>query len=148
MERLDKIKMAIDKGITCDPITGKVYGVKGKELISKSKGYANIVMTNDYKRLSLRAHQFIYYIATGKIVDEIDHINGVRDDNRIENLREVTQSQNQRNRVNAKGYYWNKQNKKWHSSINNNGIIYLGSFTTEQEAHQAYLDAKKIYHKI
>jgi hypothetical protein len=148
MERLEKIKMAIEKGITCNPETGKVYGVKGKELINKVKGYIYISITENKKINRLRAHQFIYYIATGKIVEQIDHINGVRDDNRIENLREVTKSQNQRNRVNAKGYYWNKQNKKWHSSINNNGIIYLGSFNTEQEAHEAYLDAKKIYHKL
>lgn len=148
MERLDKIKLAIEKGITCDPVTGKVYGVKGKELKSKVDGYNKIVMTKDYKGFHLLSHQFIYYIATGKIVDCIDHINGIKDDNRIENLREVTIQQNTFNTT-SKGCNWHISRNKWRAQIHKNGKnIHLGYFNTEEEAHQSYLDAKKIYHNI
>jgi hypothetical protein len=149
MTRLEKIELAIEKGYTCDPITGKVYGVRGKEIKGKCKGYIIIHLRKDYESFFLLLHQFIYYCVHKEIVEQIDHINGVRDDNRIENLRAVTQSQNQRNRVNAKGYCWHKQNKKWQSQIKIDGKTKsLGYFQTEQEAHQAYLDAKEIYHII
>jgi hypothetical protein len=45
----------------------------------------------------------------------------------------------------GKGYYWNKQNQKWHDQIHVGGRegkhIYLGSFSTEEEARTAYLEA-------
>lgn len=79
----------------------------------------------------------------------IDHINGNRIDNRVENLRITTQRENQFNRPNAKGYCWIGENKKWRAQIRLNGkIIYLGLYDTEEEAHQAYLRAKPIYHII
>ena len=150
MNRQEKIQIAIDKGITCDVNTGKVYGMMGNELICKSShGYLTINMQNNKKIYILYQHHFIYFVATGKIVNEIDHINGIRDDNRIDNLREVTRQQNHFNRTKAKGYTWHKKANKWSSQIFLNGEnINLGLFDTEVEAHQAYLDAKKIYHQI
>lgn len=150
MNRLQKIQMAIEKGITCDVDTGKVYGVRGKELITKDQdGYLTINLRNPEKNYHLRQHQFIYYVATGKIVEQIDHINGDKVDNRIVNLREVTNQQNQHNQTKAKGYSWKKINNKWQSRIGLNGkVIHLGLFDTEIEASQAYLNAKKIYHII
>jgi hypothetical protein len=48
-----------------------------------------------------------------------------------------------------KGVCWNKRSKKWQSSISvNRKTIYLGVFENPEFAHQAYLDAKKIYHAI
>ena len=146
MNREDKIKMAIEKGITCDPITGKVYGVTGKELSAKLNGYTMIVMKEDNKRVPLYAHQFVYYCAHKKIVAQIDHINRDRSDNRIENLRETNYDDNAKNKV-GKGYCY--RNGKYEAGIRTDKVTkYLGSFNTEQEAHQAYLDAKKIYHNI
>jgi hypothetical protein len=47
----------------------------------------------------------------------------------------------------AKGYTWNKPAKKWMAQINlNKKHMYLGCFDTEEEARNAYLEAKKIYH--
>ena len=80
---------------------------------------------------------------------QVDHINGIRHDNRLENLRLVTNQQNSFNATNTKGYSWNKLSNKWQSQIYiNNKQIYLGCFEFEEEAHQAYLEAKKIHHKI
>ena len=63
-------------------------------------------------------------------------------------MRVVTSQQNQFNR-DAKGYCWDKQNKKWLAHIKiNNKYIHLGRYDNEDEAQQAYLKAKKKYHVI
>ena len=78
-----------------------------------------------------------------------DHINHITLDNRESNLRIVTCQQNQFNQRNPKGYYWHKIKKKYIARIKLNGkIIQLGRFLTPDEAHNAYLEAKKKYHKI
>ena len=80
---------------------------------------------------------------------QVDHRNGIRHDNRLDNLRLVTPQQNQHNHTKAKGYSWNKQHNKWHAGIYlDRRKIHLGLFDVESEARQAYLDAKIIYHKI
>jgi hypothetical protein len=80
---------------------------------------------------------------------QVDHINGVKHDNRLENLRLVTHQQNHFNETKAKGYCWNKHANKWMAYIAlDRRKIHLGLFTVEEDARQAYLDAKIIYHKI
>ena len=78
----------------------------------------------------------------------IDHVDGDKSNNRIENLRIVTNQQNQFNRKQAKGYSWHKKAKKWRAQIRINGKNnkYLGFFETEEEAREAYLKAKEMYH--
>jgi hypothetical protein len=149
MTRQEKINLAIEKGYTCNVETGKVYSRFGREINYKFyTGYKVINLKIDKKDYKLLQHQFIYYVATNKIVEQIDHINGDRADNRIINLREVTNQQNSFNQK-AKGYHWNKNANKWESQIGLNGkSIGLGYFDTELEARQAYLEAKKIYHII
>ena len=79
---------------------------------------------------------------------EIDHINRIPDDNRIENLRVVTKQENQFNRI-VKGYCWDKQAQKWKASISVNGKdIFLGNFDYETDARLARVTAKKKYHII
>lgn len=150
MTREEKIEMAIEKGITCDINTGKVYGIKGNEIIAKKSGYITISFRDTRKKqYQFMAHQLIFYKKYGKVVEEIDHINGVRDDNRIKNLREVTRQQNQHNRTTAKGYSFDKNSKKWCARIGyNKKCIHLGYFDKEEDARDAYLSAKNIYHVI
>ncbi len=87
---------------------------------------------------------------------EIDHINGVRDDNKICNLREATKAQNQHNRKHwsrktssiFKGVSWHKVTGKWVADIQvNKRRIHLGLFNTEIEAHRAYVVAASKLHK-
>jgi hypothetical protein len=112
----------------------------------KIENYINISIN----KTRYKAHRLIWIYHHGKIGDfQIDHINGNRIDNRIENLRLVTHQENHFNQTKAKGYTWNKINKNWRAQININGTHYnLGSFNTEEEARQAYLEAKERYHII
>ena len=85
--------------------------------------------------------------------DQIDHINRNRSDNRIANLREVTNKQNlqnagkySHNTSGHPGVYWHKQGPKWRAQITHNyKDIHLGYFTTLEEALSARKAAEKLY---
>ena len=143
MTRLEKCELLKSKGYFYNPDTGKIYGSLGKELISKDKdGYIKL-------RYNLRSHHFAWYWVYGNSDFKLlDHINQIKDDNRICNLRIVTQQQNKYN-TEYKGYSWDKKNNKWQSVIRINGKqTHLGRFNTEEEARNTYLTAKTKYHKI
>lgn len=86
--------------------------------------------------------------------DQIDHINGIRSDNRIENLREATSAQNQQNRSlchNSKSGYpgvrWAERRRKWQAVIKTGGrTTHLGSFTNIEDAIAARAKAKAESH--
>lgn len=87
----------------------------------------------------------------------IDHINGDRADNRIENLRDVPHAHNIQNVKRAAksnknssllGAHWFPRRGKWKSSIRANGKTYhLGYFNSDEEAHRAYVTAKRKLHE-
>ena len=152
MNRIDKINEFIRKGYTVDFKTGKIFK-NGKEMGSKTKrGYIHLGTRLNGKPIKLRAHHFVYYCYNGQDIPEglfIDHINGIRDDNRITNLRVVTNQENHFNRTTTKGYYWSKHHQKYKTQIMIDGkSINLGSYETEEEARTAYLEAKKQHHII
>ena len=101
-----------------------------------------------YLRHRLLAYAFLNLdIENSKIC--IDHIDGDRLNNNINNLRIVNHQQNCFNRTTAKGYTYNRQTDKYIAYIcRDYKTIYLGTYDTEEEAHQAYLQAKIIYHPI
>jgi hypothetical protein len=152
MTREEKCKLAIEKGFTYDSKTGFVYNKKNKLIKGiNSKGYNQITITFNNKTISLLAHQFAWYVVNKECVEQIDHINGIRNDNRICNLRSVTHQQNNWNQVNAKGFYkiFHNNSIYYISSICvNKKRVYLGCYSTEQEARNTYLQAKEKYHKF
>jgi hypothetical protein len=149
MTREEKCKLAIERGYTYDPETGAVYGKHGKEINQTHLGYIRITLFYNNKFYKVFAHQFAWYVTYKECVECLDHINSIRSDNRICNLRSITQHQNLLNNKKAKGYSWAKDHKKWKSMIKyNNEQIFLGYYNSEQEARNAYLAAKEIYHKI
>ena len=149
MNREDKIKLAIEKGITCNPETGEIFSKYRKVNGSKhKKGYLTLSIRSNGIRYKILIHQFIYYWVYKKVVDYIDHINRDKSDNRISNLRSVSNKENMWNK-DVKGYSWCKDRKKYRAQININGINKnLGRFNTKGEAKQAYLEAKQKYHQI
>lgn len=85
---------------------------------------------------------------------EIDHINGVRTDNRIANLRQATHQQNSCNKrrfsnntSGVKGVTWHRHKQKWQAQIQSHGKnTYLGSFDRIEDAAEAYKRAAVTRH--
>ena len=149
-------------------IDGKVYIVKlnrfGVEVKSgrftpitfgDCKGYNRCEILIDGRRVGILEHRLVWKLAhpDWDIFDTspdnlIDHYNRNRRDNSLENLHVVTSQQNAFN-TDAKGYCWDKMAGKWRAKIYlNNKSIHLGYFENEEDAHNAYLAAKAIYHII
>lgn len=86
--------------------------------------------------------------------DQIDHINRVRGDNRISNLRVADNSKNQanaslqkNNNSGVRGVYWNNASNKWHAQIYADGKKrHLGFFDNLGDASAAYCEAARAYH--
>lgn len=103
----------------------------------------------------LYAHRIVWAMHKGEYPKIfIDHINGMRGDNRIENLRDVSVATNSRNERKARSSNKSSQllgvqrnHSAWQACITTNGIRKcLGTFKTPEEAHRAYLEAKRKMH--
>jgi hypothetical protein len=114
-------------------------------------GYLNIQVNGKIYKV----HRLAWLYVFGYFPEnQIDHINRIRTDNRIENLREVSQSCNMKNSKiqsnntsGVRGVYWNKQKKKWKAYIQDQKRkqIFLGYFTSLLEAAQARYEAELKY---
>ena len=146
MTRIEKIKIAIERGIRYDRNTGIIYGIKG-EIRPSNGDYVRINLSKNGKKFSLLGHHFAYYLEYG-IIDMIDHIDTDKTNNKISNLRVITKQKNAFN-TKAKGYTFCKRSNKFMAQIMVDGKHKsIGYYNTPEEARQAYLDAKKIYHII
>ena len=122
-------------------VKGRVAGYHNQH------GYILIALNN----VRYRAHRLAWVYVYGSIPNhlDIDHINGVRDDNRVENLRLVTVQQNMMNNTVARGYRYRAKNNNYEAFLGVDGRrVYLGVFPTAHQARRAYLEAKQIYHVI
>ena len=98
------------------------------------------------------AHRLVWLYKHGTMpINEIDHINHNRADNRLKNLRDVNKAINQQNKTKSHsnnkhgflGVSFDIRANKWYARINHK---YLGTFNTAQLAHEAYLNAKRKLH--
>jgi HNH endonuclease len=100
---------------------------------------------------SVSAHRVAYAIFHGVWPDHVDHINGDRADNRIENLRSVTRTENNRNcrisKSNKSGFtgvFFASERMRWLAYIGVAGKrIDLGAFTTQSDAVAARKSAEQ-----
>jgi hypothetical protein len=101
--------------------------------------------------LNVSAHRVIWKMHTGKEPTEIDHINGDRTDNRMENLRAASRVANSRNlglarnnRSGATGVHWGAREEKWIVRIKVAGHYWhIGSFTELAAAIKARKSAQE-----
>lgn len=116
-------------------VAGKVAGyLSGKYLFVRYEGKAYAL------------HKVVYEMHFGSIETPVDHIDQNKLNNRIENLRAATKSQNEANTgkrsTNTSGYkgvYWLKNANKWRAKIDHNKKqIHIGLFTDKNAAAIAY----------
>jgi len=141
-----------------------MFDYKNGQLIAKTKSkfreigdVVGSLNSNGYLVASVkskihRVHRLIFLWHHGFMPEQVDHINGVRCDNNIQNLRQATSSQNNQNRKATsksgfKGVHWHKQSKKWVASIcMNRKSVHLGSYATKEDAAKVAIDARKNIH--
>ena len=100
------------------------------------------------------AHRLAFMYMTGNWPRHlVDHINGNRADNRWCNLRDMPRIINQQNRRSASSgsasglLGAHKKRDRWSSQIKAKGVMHkLGVFATAEEAHAAYVEAKRRLH--
>jgi len=116
-----------------------------------SDGYRQIKIKGKIYLEHRLAWLYVYgYLPT----QQIDHRNGIKDDNRIGNLREATHSENQQNRGthknNSSGYTgvsFHKASGKWKAYIQKDGkLVHLGYHATPELAYATHLKAKAELH--
>lgn len=141
----------LSKELCYDPLTGivtrngVVIGTKHPE------GYLRASVAGRVMLL----HRVCWFLGTGSWPDsQLDHINGIRADNRLSNLRLATHAENCRNArtpvtntSGVRGVHWSKRCRKWEVFINHNGRqFHLGRFTDLEEAKKVRLDAELELH--
>lgn len=105
-----------------------------------------------------KAHRLAWFYVFGEWpVGDVDHINGIRTDNRLANLRVVSRSVNLQNQRKARsnnlssgvlGVCASSHGKKWRASIKIDGKqVHLGRFDDVESASAAYMAAKRKFHE-
>lgn len=150
----------VEQFLKYDPETGILTWkiARGNRRADTPAGYLNpdgYIAINFNKRL-IKAHRLAWLLHTR--VDpadlDIDHINGIKSDNRAGNLRVATRRQNLWNkgkdRTNTSGYKgvsYHKYRDKWRASIRRyDRLVHLGYFDTPELAHMAYCKAAAELH--
>jgi hypothetical protein len=119
-------------------------------ITSISRGY--LVVCVDGK--SYHVHRIIFLICFGYLPELVDHIDGDRLNNKIENLRACTYTGNNRNRricrrnkTGVKGVSWHKVGQKWQVRIcTDKGRKHLGLFDNLGDAEKVAKNAREKYH--
>ena len=155
MLTLDRLKSVINY----NPLTGLFTWMVNTKRIRK--GFtAGHIHSSGYVRIAIdgtiyRAHRLAWFYMTGASPSaHVDHINRIRSDNRWENLRLATSSQNScnssirsKNSSGVKGVHWSKQKDKWEAQITVKGEkLFIGSFVDLELAKLAIDAAREKFH--
>ena len=138
--------------ISYDPNTGLFIWTKKVNQKIPAGTIAGTPNTNGHIQIRFKgkrvfAHRLAWMFVYGSFpAGMIDHINRIRDDNRICNLRDVTATENAHNRKGL-GVTFVKSRGKWQAGIGVSGHFkFLGYFDSSEEANKTYIKAKRIYH--
>jgi hypothetical protein len=114
---------------------------------------------DEYFRISINGkrylnHRLIFLMHHGYLPEYLDHIDGNPSNNKIENLRAATLTQNQHNRKlgkdntsGVKGVCWHKIKKKWQVQMRiNNKVKHFGYFKNLELADLVAQEARNKYH--
>lgn len=127
-----------------------IFEITGYRIVKKEGGYSYIKCTKGKYRDKMLSRILLSCPADS----EVDHINGNPLDNRLTNLRIVTQQENKFNRVVSskkkselpKGVCFNKATGKYQAAIKHNGCTRtIGNFHTVTEAEDAYKKVAELY---
>lgn len=146
-----------------DPETGAFTWAKGRPGCGYGKSAGSFDSSDGYWRMrcdgtTYKAHRLAWLYMTGEWpLQQVDHMDGNRANNRFANLRQASHSANQQNQRAAPisnkscgllGVTLHKPTGKWYSQIRFGGKRkYLGSFATAELAHEAYCEAKRMHHE-
>lgn len=132
---------------------GNVKSLKqGRNLVMKTpknkEGYCFVNLRINGKSKVQTVHKlvamaFLGHIPNG-ITNVVDHIDGNKSNNNLENLRVISNKENTTRY--RRGYYFCKQKSKWHvRTLHNGKIMHIGFYKCELDAREAYLNALKKY---
>lgn len=159
MSKRDLTAETLREHLSYDPGTGVFTRRKSNTNAVKAGTVAGSLARNGYVTIMVNGHMYKahrlawLYVYGVWPAHHIDHINGVKHDNRIANLRDVPMSINAQNLRAAKranpylGVSYHKAHNNWRATIKINGRYkHLGSFDTPEDARDAYLEAKRKLH--
>lgn len=107
------------------------------------KGYLKALVLGEYVKM----HRLPWFYVYGVWPEQVDHINGIKTDNRIQNLRECSTQENclnqhgprKNNRTGARGVHQIPKTGKWRAVVSVLGVrTHLGMFSSKEEAQKAY----------
>lgn len=143
-----------------DPLTGHFYWRSTRRGRALKGVVAGTIIAQGYVKITclgrkFLAHRLAWLFVYGRWPShQIDHVNRVKTDNRIANLREATNAQNHHNmpvrrdnRAGVTGVCWNARNRNWRAYIVCEGKqVFLGGYATKEEAVAARRAAALAFH--
>ena len=140
----------VEASCKADRYYNTMFAGKQAGSVKKDTGYRYIQLEGR----CIRAHRLAWYMYYGEWPadgEDIDHINHIRDDNRITNLRKATRYVQMQTKAMASnntsgctGVIWLKNKRKWRAGISFNGkVIHIGTYENLDDAIKARKDCEK-----